>query len=228
MLSPQWRTVSGNYRVYTDDDLERASRILIFREIGMPLKEIKRALEQPELVRSQLEKHLVQLQEDMSHLQWRVHAVQRLLKEEPVTYFNKAAELFGPEWDGWQQEAQERWGDTPEWEQSQTAMENADEATLRKAQAEQAEFVDALGLARERKVEPGSEEAAQLVDSHRATIERWYTCTLEKQVLLSSLYQQDPRFHSMYGSEENAHYLRALILGEAERQGIDPSSLTWG
>ena len=46
LLVPQLRTAAG-YRVYTDADLFRLQQILIGRELGLPLEEIRRALDDP-------------------------------------------------------------------------------------------------------------------------------------------------------------------------------------
>jgi DNA-binding transcriptional MerR regulator len=46
LLVPQLRTAAG-YRVYTDDDLLRLQQILIGRELGLSLEEIRRSLDDP-------------------------------------------------------------------------------------------------------------------------------------------------------------------------------------
>lgn len=46
LLVPTGRTDAG-YRLYTDDDLLRLQQILIGRELGLPLEEIRRSLDDP-------------------------------------------------------------------------------------------------------------------------------------------------------------------------------------
>jgi len=46
LLVPSGRTEAG-YRLYDDEDLLRLQQILIGRELGMPLEEIKRSLDDP-------------------------------------------------------------------------------------------------------------------------------------------------------------------------------------
>ena len=46
LLAPQLRTAAG-YRVYTDADLLRLQQILIGRELGLSLEEIRRSLDDP-------------------------------------------------------------------------------------------------------------------------------------------------------------------------------------
>src|SRR5690349_19089188 len=46
LLSPSSRSRAG-YRLYVDDDLLRLQQIVIGRELGMPLEEIRRSLDEP-------------------------------------------------------------------------------------------------------------------------------------------------------------------------------------
>src|SRR6185295_11316232 len=46
LLVPSLRTAAG-YRLYTDDDLLRLQQILIGRELGLSLEEIRRSLDDP-------------------------------------------------------------------------------------------------------------------------------------------------------------------------------------
>src|SRR5687768_12241144 len=50
LLVPSGRTTAG-YRLYTDDDLLRLQQILIGREFGMSLEEIRQSLDNPRLDR---------------------------------------------------------------------------------------------------------------------------------------------------------------------------------
>ena len=46
LLTPSLRTAAG-YRVYDDDDLLRLQQILIGRELGLSLEDIRRSLDDP-------------------------------------------------------------------------------------------------------------------------------------------------------------------------------------
>ena len=52
LLKPTAVTEAG-YRLYDDEALERLQQILLFREVGFPLKEIKRILDSSNFDRSQ-------------------------------------------------------------------------------------------------------------------------------------------------------------------------------
>ena len=84
-------------------------------------------------------------------------------------------------------EAEERWGGTPEWEQSQATQSKMTDQDWESVKREQDEFVTLLADAADRRVEPGSAEAAAIVERHRASIGRFYAVSREKQVLLARM-----------------------------------------
>ena len=135
------------------------------------------------------------------------------------------AELLGRDWQNLEAEAEERWGDTTEWEQSQQAQEKMKDSDWAELEAEAKDFADALADAAERHVEPGSAEAAELVDRHLASITRFYEAGREKQILLARMYVADSRFDRYYRG--NAGYLLELIEAQARKEGIDPATAEW-
>src|ERR1039458_169238 len=46
-LVPRPRRTGGNYRAYTDKDLERLRQICVYRDAGVPLKDIRSILDGP-------------------------------------------------------------------------------------------------------------------------------------------------------------------------------------
>ena len=72
LLKPSSVTEAG-YRLYDDAALERLYRILVFRELGLPLKEIGALLEAPDEVRNRvLEQQIRQMQTKITHLENRI------------------------------------------------------------------------------------------------------------------------------------------------------------
>lgn len=72
LLKPT-RVTEAGYRLYDDAALERLYLILLFREIGFPLKEIRAVLDAPDFDRNQvLEKQIELLQDKVTHLQNRI------------------------------------------------------------------------------------------------------------------------------------------------------------
>ncbi|OAH47513.1 MerR family transcriptional regulator [Dietzia cinnamea] len=227
------RTWSG-YRVYDDDDIARLHRVLVYRELGFPLAEIGALLDDPEVdERAHLSRQRRLLVERISHLQEMVSAVDRLKEamdvNAPLTPEDRA-EIFGTDWDpNWQDEAAERWGDTPQWEQSQQRTAKMDKEEWKRVKAETDALNADLAAAMRAGVDPGSAEAATLVERHRASISQFYDCSRSMQVLLARMYRQDERFAQTYEAIEPGltDWIVAAVEADARAHGVDPDTATW-
>ncbi|TCW23887.1 MerR family transcriptional regulator [Dietzia cinnamea] len=227
------RTWSG-YRVYDDDDIARLHRVLVYRELGFPLAEIGALLDDPAVdERAHLSRQRRLLVERISHLQEMVSAVDRLKEaidvNAPLTPEDRA-EIFGTDWDpNWQDEAAERWGDTPQWEQSQQRTAKMGKEEWKRVKAETESLNADLAAAKRAGVDPGSAEAAALVERHRASISRFYDCSRSMQVLLARMYRQDERFAQTYEALEPGltDWIVAAVEADARAHGVDPDTATW-
>lgn len=223
LLSPSWRTTT-DYRLYTDEDVEKAMQILVYRAAGVALKEIAGLLETPSSAALHLKRQRGLLVEQIGHLHRMVRAVDEILQEETMSIEDKI-ELFGEELPKYQQEAEERWGDTPEWAQSQRVQEKMTPADWQAAREEMETFNKMLIDAASARIEPGSEAGNQLALRHRASIGQWYDVSASKQVLLARMYVEDERFNKTY--QGNAAYLLAVIEALAQQEGVDLGNVGW-
>ena len=67
LLDPPERTPAG-HRLYSADDVERLYRVSVLRGLGLPLGEIKKALDDPSWqLRSALDAHLVDIDARLAH-----------------------------------------------------------------------------------------------------------------------------------------------------------------
>ncbi|GAB3594236.1 HTH-type transcriptional activator TipA [Corynebacterium faecale] len=225
LLSPTWRT-RADHRLYTDDDLETALQILVYREAGVPLKEIVELLAQPATAVERLRRQREILVERIGQLHRMVRAVDEILEEEDMSDQKMTTEekikLFGGDW---QDEAEQRWGDTPEWEQSQQREAKMTKDDWYEVKEAHDRFVDKLVDAATRGVEPGSEPASLLVAEHLASVDRFYDVSRSKQVLLARMYVSDERFNETYRGQ--AAYLLSLVEAQAEQEGLDLSEISW-
>ncbi|MDX2357871.1 MerR family transcriptional regulator [Dietzia sp. PP-33] len=234
-LAPASERTWSDYRVYDDDDVARIHRVLVYRELGFPLAQIGALLDDPFVDESA---HLARQRElllaRISHLQEMVSAVDRLKEaiavNAPLTPGDRA-EIFGTDWnEEWQTEAEQRWGDTPQWEQSQQRTSSMSKEDWRRVKAETDALNSDLAAARRSGVDPASPEAAALVGRHRASISEFYDCTRSMQVLLARMYRQDQRFAETYDSLEPGltEWIIAAVEADARAHGIDPDTATWG
>jgi len=217
LLSPTWRTWS-DYRLYTAADLERGAAIVLYRAAGVKLAEIITLLDDqpgPQLAAA-LKRHRAGLVDKRNSLARQLESVDALIAQaergEPIMEETKK----------YLQEAKERWGDTEEWAQSQEVAASLKDEDWAKFKDEQLAFSEDLGAAKDAGVEPGSAEALELVERHRASIGRFYEVTRQRQWLLAQMYTQDKRFSAAYGGNED--YLYELVSKQAELEGITEPS----
>ncbi len=121
LLVPSERSAAG-YRLYTDADLRRLQQIVVYRRLELPLDEIASLLAGDEDPRSHLRRQREVVMTRLDELTDIVVAIDRALErdmeERPATTA-ELKELFGNGFsDEYQQEAQERWGETDAWKQS--------------------------------------------------------------------------------------------------------------
>jgi len=229
----------SDYRLYSAADVARIHRVLVYRELGLPLAEIGRILDDPDVdPREHLIRQRDLLAERIRRLTRTARAVDQMIERTTMTEndptitlsVQEQARIFGTDWDpAWQEEARERWGGTDAFAQSaqRTAACTAQdwERFAEEMRALEADMADALG----RGVETGSEEAAALAERHRAWIGRSYDCDHARQVILARMYTDDPRFTAHYDASAPglALWLRSAIEENARRHGVDPDTATW-
>ena len=234
LLVPSWRTLGG-HRLYVDADLERAQRILVYREIGLPLAEVRGLVDGDGDAREHLERQRRLLVDRASHLRRIIGAVDEMLEEMSMNDGKSttmdaraAAEKFGG---GWRQdfadEAEARWGDTEAWEQSQQANANRTEEEWAQMYADQEALVAKLAQAIGDDVDPDSELGREVSALHRAGVEKHYECGHGRQVILARMYLVDERFHEAYGGVEPTKWLVAAIEADARAHGVDPEAASW-
>lgn len=233
LVSPSERTWAG-YRVYSGADIGRLQQVLVYREIGMPLARIAEVLDDPDAdVTDHLARQRTLLTARIARLQELVSAVDHMLEAREMNAEltpEEQARSFGSEWnDPYHDEAEQRWGDTPEWVQSQERKKSMTREDWERAGRENEELEAAFAGAKRAGVEPGSESANQLAERHRAAIGQWFDVSHAKQVLMACMYVEDPRFTAHYDDREDglAAWLKAVIDANAQAHGVDPETAVW-
>ena len=233
LVVPSARSWAG-YRLYEPDDVARIHRVLVYRETGMPLAEVARVLDDPDVdATAHLARQRDLLQARIAHLTRMLRAVDTMMERnsmgENLTP-QQQAEILGAEWDpAWQEEAEERWGDSDEWAQAaarKAAMTRQDWARV--AEETEALEIDLANAMREGVV-PGSERANALAERHRTSIDRWFDTTYAKQVLIARGYVADSRFTAYYDKRESglAAWIKEIIDANAAAHGVDPANAVW-
>lgn len=233
LVAPSGRS-SGGYRLYRAADVARVHRVLLYRELGLPLERIGELLAVPGATsavtlrqqRAELAAHITRLQSMAAAVDRLVEAADRgilLSDEEQVA-------IFGDGWQpSWVAEARDRWGDSTQWAEyaERSAGMDADDwqQVADRAAALSQRLVDAMAAG----VEPGSPEADVVAELHRASIDEHFTCSRSMQVCLARTYTDDPRFRAHYDdlAPGLAAWLRAVIEESARAHGVAPETATW-
>ncbi|WP_327114369.1 MerR family transcriptional regulator [Nocardia sp. NBC_01730] len=233
LVRPSQRTDTG-YRLYTAADIARIHRVLVYRELGVPLNDIGTLLDAPATdALASLHRQRDQLRERVAHLQRMSNALDRMIEARKSGILLSAEEqvaIFGQHWQpSWVEEARDRWGDTAQWAQY------AERAAGRTVEHwhQIADGVDALNAelaaAHRTGVAPGSDQANSLAERHRASIGAYFDCTHSMHVCLGRRYATDPGFAAFYDDIETGltTWLRDIIDANARAHGITPESATW-
>lgn len=143
----------------------------------------------------------------------------------PLTPEEKFA-VFGENWlgDEYAAEAQERWGDSPAWQQSEGRTAGYTKQDWVDVQAEAEQVEGGLAAALEAGVPASDVRAMDLAEQHRQHIStRFYDCPPAMHRGLGDMYVGDPRFTAHYEGRAPglAGYLRDAIHANADRQSED-------
>ncbi|WP_460605369.1 MerR family transcriptional regulator [Jatrophihabitans fulvus] len=219
LLSPSHRTSAGHRR-YTATDLQRLRDILFYRELEFPLDEIASMLADPDGSVDDRLRHQHRLLRErrdrdarlLAALERQMEARNMGISLTPEEQF----EIFGTDRFGgeYADEAQQRWGDTPQWAQSQTRTAAYTKQDWVEIKAE-TDAVEAGFAAAFAEGEPAAGPATRdLVARHRAGIERFYDVSDHMHRCLAELYVTDTRFTAHYDDRAPglARYVHDAIL----------------
>ena len=248
VVTPSGRSRAG-YRLYSERDLERLHEVLIYRETGMSLAEVRELLVSRDSRRAATHadaattcevpserERLVQQREvllgKVDHLHRMLRAVDSLIERidmgEKLTP-EQRAEILGKDWNPeWDNEAKNRWGNTSDWVASRQYQESqtAEELESDKARIDAVE--EKIASAIQRDVDPRSAEAIALADEYRRAL-TWYNVTPAKHVLIARGYVEDSRFRDRFESRQAgmAEWLKDAIDANAREHGVDPDTAEW-
>jgi hypothetical protein len=125
---------------------------------------------------------------------------------------------FDPE--TYRQEAEQRWGHTEAFQQSQRRTKRYGKDDWQRLKTEQAAIYEAAAAAQQAGQTPTEPAVMDIAERHRLSIDRWfYPCSFEMHRGLADLYEADERFAlsiDEYGAGLTP-FLVAAIRANAER-----------
>ncbi len=226
LLMPPTRTDAG-YRLYDKDSLLRLQQILIGRELGLTLEEIRGSLDDPNFNhREALLRQREQLEERARATTEMIDAVDRALaildsnQEDDDMKMEQIFDGFDPNKHA--EEAEARWGKTDAYAESAQRTKSYTPDDWKRIKDEQDAIYSALATAMKRGQKPDDAAVSDLAERHRRSIDRWfYPCSHEAHAGLADLYEADRRFSETIDKhgEGLTPFLAAAIRANAKRVG---------
>jgi DNA-binding transcriptional MerR regulator len=232
LLVPSLRSPAG-YRLYSEDDLLRLQQILIGRELGLPLEEIRRSLDDPSFDRRRaLLAQRVALTRRAEQTSEMLHAIDAAIavldgasldddgnqREGTTMDYKKLFNGFDPS--KYEDEVKQRWGNTEAYKQSAERAKSYTEEDWKRCMAEQGEvYADAIAALKAGK-SPTDPAVMDVAERHRLAIDRWfYRCSTTMHCGLADMYEADDRFRSFFEGHAAGltAFLSAAIRANAQR-----------
>lgn len=230
LLVPSYRTEAG-YRRYSGDDLLRLQQILIGRELGMSLEEIKRSLDDPSFDRRaalerQREELAARAERTAAMLRAVDAALAALTDEGGKTMKDMTREEITALFDGFdpavhEDEVKARWGDTDAYAESARRTSRYTKADWERYKAEAHAIMSAAAALFRAGAPADGDEARAVAERHRLSIDRWfYPCEPKLHAGLADMYEADARFAKSIDAhaEGLTPWLAAAIRANAGRR----------
>ncbi len=200
LLKPSARSEAG-YRLYGEEELLRLQQVLFYREIGLPLEDIRRILDDPGFcpVRA-LEQHRTLLRQRIERLARLVRTIDRtiarLTEDEMALTDEELYAGFAPEEIArMKREARERY-DPALVDEANRRVSRMSREEWQAIQAEGETVTVRLAELMDR--DPADPEVQTWIARHHAWIERFYPCSADVYRGLGQGYAQHPEFRAFY------------------------------
>lgn len=193
LLKPSETTPAG-YRFYDDAAMASLQQILFYRELDVPLEQIRHILDAPENDRAEaLQKHRTLLLMKRRRLDDMLRLVDETIGG--IIMYDERPKPTQADWEAvknqYAQETAERWGNTEAFLESREKHKDYTPEKETQILAEQEEIFTAFGAC----ADPAGPEGQALVRRWQAHITQYhYNCTDRILACLGQMYANDPRF----------------------------------
>lgn len=193
-------TGENGYRYYDQDSLLRLQQILFFRELDVPLKEIELIMNRPNFdLPAALENHRSALQGKVRRLKTLIDTLDQTIASVKGERTMSDKEIFeGFDESQYEDEVQERWGDTPQFAESQKKWANYT-AEQKEAIKEEGGRLTVRMVGENLDASPNDPDVQAAVGEYYAYLNKYfYTCDVEFLRGLADMWVGDPRFAVNY------------------------------
>jgi DNA-binding transcriptional MerR regulator len=222
LLGPA-KTGSNGYRYYDHDSLLRLQQILFFRELDVPLKDIQLIMSYPDFnLLGALEKHRSSLQNRMKRLGKLIDTIDQTIAEIKGELKMKENDYFeGFDETHYEEEVRERWGGTPQYEQSQKKWASYSKEQKEAIKADGGRITMRM-VSQDPGASPDDPDVQAAVGEYLDYInEYFYTCDASFLRGLADMWVEDPRFAVNYDRirEGGADFIREAVHIYCDRHG---------
>lgn len=224
----------GGYRMYSQADVARLRRVLLYRDLGVPLQKIPPLLAARAAVRrEELEARRAELAAKILELQELDREVERLLLADEQGIMLSAADearVFGDDWDKSRTAtARERWADSAQWAEYTERSAGRTAGDWHLIASAMQSVTERLAQGKRENVLPGDERANALAEEHREVMSEYFHCTHAMHVLIARRYVDEAGFQEFYERVDAglAAWLKLVIDANARSAGVDPDTAVW-
>jgi len=226
LLRPSGRSEAG-YRLYTAEDLERLQTVLLYKELGFGLGEIRDLLAEPGFDRREaLRAQRAQLARRSARIDAMLAIIDKTLAAMDEGIPMKRDDLFDVlgDFDPAEHEAEaiERWGDAAAYKESTRRTRRYTKEDWGRFKTQSDAVNQAIAALIDGAVAADDPRAMDAVEQHRLLIDTWfYPCSREMHEELGRLYVADPRFTATYEKIRPgmAAYVRDAAAANTRRAG---------
>ncbi len=199
LLSPA-REKSNGYRRYSDADLITLQQILIYRELGLPLDQIRHILTNPAFDAMQaLEEHKAALERRAAQTRTLIQTVEKTIAHMKGKIEMDNKDMFlglsDEEQKKYEKEARQMWGDT-EVEPTMKRWNSYSKEEQKRILSEGNEIYKSLAANMEKG--PGSPEVQALIARWHQNLRYFYEPDKERLLGLAQLYNDHPGFKKTF------------------------------
>lgn len=200
-LLPPAFVVKNGYRYYEEKELLLLQQILFFRELDFSLEKIKRILKSPDFqIEEALRNQRLLLKSRQKRNDKLINTIELTLKRMKNKQKINEEELYDAFQDDdvkqYQEEVQERWGNTEAYKQSKERVSKMTKVKMEKIKKEQEDISKAIAENMEKGIE--SDTIQSLIKRHHKWVSTFYDCPLEMYRNLGKMYIDDIRFAKNY------------------------------
>lgn len=190
----------NGYRYYDRNSLIKLQQILFFRELDVPLNEIQLIISRPDFNLLQaLEEHRLSLKEKSIRLNKLIETVDNTIKTIIGDKIMSAEDYFaGFDEAQYQKEAEDRWGETSKYAESQKKWTSYTKEQKEAIKIEGDRLTRRM-VSQNPDASPDDPDVQAAIDEYLAYInEFFYTCDIASLRALADMWVEDPRFAENY------------------------------